>query len=421
MLNKHTEAWVLTMALVLLTGCAGTDGSHTVDAEPRDDPATPPPQVSTPLPYPLQGEAVWTSPFSSEPKAAGSSFVGLIQPREGGNVHFLGVDRTGRTRWSTERDPDCTGFAVTRIPDDEIEAVVLLNKERDPDQGFLATQTSAAAYDPDSGQLVWGPIEVPGTLVGPGLVFAAIQGSVMSDQTGPKVVLDAGTGQVVADEHHGDTVLHEHHGMSLIHRDGALRALGPEGEKQWNHTDLVVPPQAGTDDVRVGYGPRPASDSAAAVVLEWTINPSEGADSDEATEPVLYTVHDLRTGERVLTLGPGREPYTLGDNHGRTVVLADPVSGGEPHLYALGPTESALAWERSTEPDERLRDLVGGILYTTDGEDHWAFQASTGKSGHTGAADTSDLIPAAVLDGGPAVLAVPTANDNQVFAALPVQ
>src|SRR5690606_2510984 len=108
------------------------------DAEPRNDPAAPPPASLGALPHPLEGPALWTAPFTAEPQAAGSSFVGVAQDREGGPVRFLGVDRDGVTRWAAERDPSCTGFTVARAEDGGAEFVVLLDREPDPDGGVLA-------------------------------------------------------------------------------------------------------------------------------------------------------------------------------------------------------------------------------------------------------------------------------------------
>src|SRR5699024_4049876 len=116
----------LLSVVVLLTGCAAPTLSFTTGTTSRDDPALPPPTITEPLPRPWEEEEMlWTAPFSSEPKAAGSSFVGISQDREGGDVHFLGVDREGRTQWSAKRDPECTAFAVTHSTVEDKELVVL--------------------------------------------------------------------------------------------------------------------------------------------------------------------------------------------------------------------------------------------------------------------------------------------------------
>lgn len=433
-----TDARVGTVlaALLLFTAC-GPQPTGPTEAEPRSDPAASPPALTPAvlgaLPHPLEGPALWTAPFSAEPKAAGSSFVGVAQEREGGPVHFLGVDRGGTTRWAAERDPDCTGFTVARAEEDGAEFVVLLDREPDPDGGVLASVTTASAHDPDTGERLWGPTEVPGTLAGPGLVFAALPGSVMSDETGPKAALAAATGEVIADERDGDAVLHEHHGVLLLHRDGALRAVGPEGEDLWTHTDLAVPDELGDGPVLVGYGPRPASDSSAAVVLEWTAAPagSEGEDADGDEGALLYTVHHLRTGERLLTLAPDSKPGILGDDLGRTVVLGVPAGEDGATLFGLAaPDHGAQAppfWELPALPGERPSGLVGDTLYTRpqhtetlDGEPGRAIDVATGHVVAELTDQVVDQTPVAALPGGPAILRVPEGDGGTTLAALPV-
>ena len=414
---SSTKGFVLAgVATLLLSACAapGSGGSST---EPRDDPALPPPEISGPLPGPLRGEPLWAAPFSSEPKATESMFIGVFQDREGGAVEFLGVDRTGRTRWSTERDPECTGFTLTRDPRDGSELVVLLDKERDPDGGFLATKTTASAFHPDTGEPAWGPTDVPGTLVGPGLVFAAIQGSVMSDHTGPKLALNAGTGAVVADENRDEVVLHEYHGMVLLHREGALRALDATGSHLWDHADLKIPSELDTTDVRVGYGPRPAEDSGAAVTLAWTVESEDG----EAA-PSLYTVHDLRTGDRLLTLGPDREPRTLDLGHGLTAVLGAPVDDPDAstalNLSVVTDQDPAPLWRRAVPSDTRLRGSAGATLYLDEDGTRQALDHRTGEVGHEWDGPTEP--PIAALEGGPALVEVTTTEEARMLVALPV-
>ncbi|WP_067607841.1 pyrroloquinoline quinone biosynthesis protein [Nocardiopsis listeri] len=403
------------VAVLFLSACAGP-GENGSDTVPRDDPAPPPPEVSGPLPPPLRADPLWAAPFSSEPKATESMFIGVVQEREGGAVEFLGVDHTGRTRWSTERDPECTGFVITRDPRDGSELVVLLDKEKDPDGGFLATRTTASAFRPDDGELVWGPANVPGTLVGPGLVFAAIQGSVMSDHTGPKVALHTGTGAVTADEHEDEVILHEYHGVVLVHRDEALRAVDSTGADLWDHTDLEIPEELDASDVRVGYGPRPADDSAAAVTLVWSA--ASGNEDDEGA-PLLYTVHDLRTGDRLLTLAPDRRPRSLDLGHGRTAVLGAPAEDPDTSsVQAVTDEGHVPLWRHDVGQDTRMRGAAGATLYLDDADTHQALDVRTGSveqewEGHAEP-------PAAALESGPALVEVTTADESRVFAALPV-
>src|SRR5690606_38421887 len=218
-------------ALLLLAACTGSGPRETADAEPRDDPPAPAPEVpAAGVPPSLAAEPAWLAPFSAPPKASGDGFVGPVMPEEsGGDLVFLGVGPDGATRWSLSRNPSCTAFAATRDADGG-DLVVVLDSDADPERALLASRTTAAGYRPDDGALVWGPVEVPGTLVGPGLVFGAPAKSVMSADTGPKTALDPSTGRVAADEEDGGAaVLHEHQGALLTEEDGELRAVDAAG------------------------------------------------------------------------------------------------------------------------------------------------------------------------------------------------
>src|SRR5690606_38842927 len=156
---------------------------------------------------------------------------------------FLGVGPDGATRWSLSRNPSCTAFAATRDADGG-DLVVVLDSDADPERALLASRTTAAGYRPDDGALVWGPVEVPGTLVGPGLVFGAPAKSVMSADTGPKTALDPSTGRVAADEEDGGAaVLHEHQGALLTEEDGELRAVDAAGGEELWDTGGLAPPE----------------------------------------------------------------------------------------------------------------------------------------------------------------------------------
>lgn len=399
---------VLAATALLLVSCGRPGLGGPVDAAVRHDPATPPPPVSgTPVPPGLDGGPLWTAPFSSEPQGTDAGFVGVLGDSEHSELLFLGVDQDGVTRWSTPRNPSCTAFTVTRGVDGE-ELVVLLDSDAAPHQGLLATTTTAAAYAPGTGRLVWGPTEVPGTLAGPGLVFAALPFSVLSTDTGPRMALDAATGKPVADEADGDTVLHEYHGTVLLHRDGALRAVDPgTGEDLWTHEDLAVPPALpDADQPRVGYGPRPLSDSSPLVVLEW---------SSSGDAPELYTVHDLRTGRRLAELSADREPVLTGGGQGRAVVSGVGAADGRHVLLGYQGEGNAWAWEIPALEDERLRTLVDGTLYTAVGEEHHAIDAATGE--RTGHGDWSP--PVAAVPGGPVLLSVRTEGGDHVLTAFP--
>lgn len=412
-------------ALLLLTACAGQTPRETADAVVRDDPPSPAPAVpAADVPPTLEPEAVWAAPFSAPPKAVGDGFVGPVMPEEnGGDLVFLGVGPDGATRWSLTRNPSCTAFAATRDADGG-DLVVVLDGDADPDGGGLATRTTAAAYRPDEGTLVWGPVEVPGTLVGPGLVFGATAGSVMGGASGPKAALDPSTGAVVAHESEDETgtVLHEHQGALLTERNGRLRALDTAtGRELWNGADLAPPDEA--PGTKPAPGPRPETDASAAAAVMW---------SEEDGEAAAYTVHDLRTGRRLAEFGPQAEPRLVGTSDGKVVVSGtSPEGRGSVTGIEAGTADPQRRWQRGIAPDERTEAIVGGVLYLSTGnpgaDDTTQKPEGRGTPG-TRAVDmrNGDTLgagdwpaPVAAAPDGPVLLPVASEGEGDAFAAFP--
>lgn len=390
----------------VLAACTSRDVSAPEDAEPRDDPpvqATAAPEAE---PAPILGEApLWEAPYSSPPQPAGDGFVGIAMPeRGGGDLTFLGVDAEGRTRWSTPRNPSCTAFAVTKDESGQ-DLVVILDSDADPASGLLATRTTAAAYDPLEGSLVWGPTDVPGTLVGPGLLLAAIEGSVMSNSTGPKVALDPATGEVIADEEEdGTEPLHEYQGTLLV-RDGTeLRSSETRnGDVLWTSDDLDPPEHAGTEPETVGPGPAPENSYAASVVLSW-----EGSDG----EPAAHTVHDLRTGDQLASFPGPEEPRVVGDKEGLTVVSGPHTDGGQ-LLVGLHGSPAEELWRTRLPDGPQLDAVVGGHAYLTDGDLTLLVDADSGETEGEGAW----AVPVAAAADGTALVPVESEGLGDAFAA----
>lgn len=396
-------------ALLLLAACTGSGPRETADAEPRDDPPAPAPEVpAAGVPPSLAAEPAWLAPFSAPPKASGDGFVGPVMPEEsGGDLVFLGVGPDGATRWSLSRNPSCTAFAATRDADGG-DLVVVLDSDADPERALLASRTTAAGYRPDDGALVWGPVEVPGTLVGPGLVFGAPAKSVMSADTGPKTALDPSTGRVAADEEDGGAaVLHEHQGALLTEEDGELRAVDAAGgEELWDTGGLAPPEHA--PGTAPAPGPRPETGAAAAAVVEWRA---------DGGEPAGYTVHDLRTGTVLAELGGGAEPRLIGTSEGPAAVTGAAPGGGTVLIgLDAGGDHPREAWRRD-HPDggPRPEAIVGGVLYLTDGDTARAVDMRTGDDLGEGPWP----VPVAAAPDGTALLPVPSDGPGDAFAALP--
>ncbi|GAB3492956.1 PQQ-binding-like beta-propeller repeat protein [Nocardiopsis coralliicola] len=407
--RRRLSGQAAAAALLLLAAACGRDVGAADDAEPRSAPPEAAPGVEpSAVPPALHPEPLWRAPFSSAPKAAGDGYVGLVMPAEGEHdLRFLGVDADGTTRWETPRNPSCTGFAVTRIGGRDL--VVLLDSDADPDRGAAATRTTAAAYDPADGTKAWGPVDVPGTLTGPGLVFGAIEHTIISARSGPKLALTAETGRAAADEEDGDLeILHEHGGALLVRDGDRLEARNTaDGRALWDSGGLRVPdPPAGAAPV-VSYGPRPESDSSAAVLLEWA--------DGERGEVYAYTLHDLRSGEQLAGLAAGREPVLVGDEGGDRSLVHGLDAAGEEVLAAFGGTGAEPLWSRDPPAGEfRLERIAGGAVYGSAGPDTVALEAATGRGLGSGpwsapVAATADSALLPVEDPGP----------GEVFAALP--
>jgi len=328
----------------------------------------------------------------------------MAMPERGGDLTFLGVDTDGRTRWSTTRNPSCTAFAVTGGADGR-DLVVLLDSDADPDSGLLATRTTAAAYDPLDGSLVWGPTDVPGDLVGPGLLLADVEGSVMSTSTGPKVALDPGTGEVVADEEDGGTeLLHEYRGTLLAADGGDLRATETgSGDVLWTADDLEPPEGAETEPEAVGPGPAPGNGQSAAVVLAW-----DGPDG----ETVAHTAHDLRTGERLASFDGTEEPRVVGDREGRTVV-------GGPHpdagrlLVGLHSSPAGELWRTRLPDGPGLDAVVGDHAQLGEGDDTLLVALDSGATVGEG----PWAVPVAAAEDGTSLVPVESDGPGDAFAA----
>ncbi len=175
-------------------------------------------------------------------------------PESGGVLEYSAIDGTGTVLWRAERPAACTGFAMSRadgraiavLTDADVIASAADGDRADGDDaaGERAAgdepaqwQTTATAYDAATGDRLWGPVPVPGTVAGPGLVFGASAPAGTLGETGPRVALDAATGAIVADEREDPSlsVIGEYDGTVLLGQDERLRALdGASGSTLWD-------------------------------------------------------------------------------------------------------------------------------------------------------------------------------------------
>ncbi len=287
------------------------------------------------LPAPLADREVVDPDWDAVPHEAAGVFVGLGQITEDA-LRFSATASDGTVLWTTERPLSCTGFALTSDGDRALAVLADLT----PGTRSVAV-TTASAYDLITGEQVWGPVEVPGPHVGPGLVFAEQipEGGAMG-ASGPRVALDPATGAVAATEEDlgGDRLVGEHHGTLLVATSDELVARdATDGDDRWRLplTDLGV----------------------------------------SGTSPV-QAAPDTTPGDGMMFVGD-REGYALLDLTGRRVArgaldtATDPSTGVHvtvDHDLLRGyDTEGDLRWEHPIERGTRIASAGSGVVYLREG------------------------------------------------------
>ncbi|GAA2008728.1 hypothetical protein GCM10009799_40550 [Nocardiopsis rhodophaea] len=384
-------------ALVALTACTAGGGASgeeetarpAEEVTPLGDPAEKLSGVDRwDVPPPLDPDALARLPVDGPPAAVGEGFIGTVLPTdEDPELTFVLTDADGTSRWSRSVNPSCTSFTVSRT--DGRDIVVLLDNDFDPLRGEADPPTEASGYDAVTGERLWGPVDVPGAVIGPGLVFGDMPGTVVSDDAGATVALSPADGSVQADETDGVVIDHEHNGVLLVEEDGELRARDTvSGRELWSGSDLRPPKGAGGR--RVGYA-RAVEGDGARVLLSWT--PADGGGRP------ITTVNDLRTGTTVAVL-PDEvvEPRALSDPV-TGVLVATSVADADGFVAAYDGETGRELWRDATA-DYAPRTLLGGKLFgaqpdraekvvlaaadgTTEERGTWPFPIAATPSGAT--------------------------------------
>ena len=210
----------------------------------------------------------------------------------GGYLEFTAIDANGKALWALERPLACAGFTLTTGPNGLPIAVI--NDAVTTDSSLSAT--SASAYDLRTGELVWGPVDVPGPHQGPGLVYAAPSEAAMG-ASGPRMALSPVTGEVLADESDSDwSVVAENHGTVLLSDGKSMRAIDAAGTDLW-HSELptgITTAQAtaststgaGIQALRTDEGDMTVVDLASGAVLAESVT---SAALDESTGTLITT------------------------------------------------------------------------------------------------------------------------------------
>ena len=319
--------------------------------------------------------------FDSAPQAVGGTFIGAVFPDSGRpELSFYGVNATGAV-WQVDTNPSCVGTVRTRVGANGQEPV---------------TRTVATAFSAADGQVLWGPVQVPGPSAGDGLIFADTPKALTLERT-PGTLLRAGTGAVVKAGPPG-MPLYEYRGIALIGGTEQFAALDTDsGSVRWTE-ETVIRPQGVPDDARPrfegAYGPA----TGGAVVLEWDT-------PQRHRTPVL---HDLATGQPLVELPGEAAGEAVVDEETGTVLLVSQLPGGAPVVTAVQPGGEVL-WQLESTQQIRVSAVGAGMVFADLGGQPTRIDLSTGAVLQSG----DFVLPEAVLPDGTALF--PT-TDGTVYA-----
>lgn len=336
------------------------------------------------------------------PVAAAGAFVSMIFPdSERGQLSFVGATSAG-TRWQIDTNPSCVGSAFTRAGDDEL--IVVLDSDARLDGGRVATRTVATAFRTDTGEHAWGPVDVPGPIQGPGLIFSNTPKAIVSADAVSRVMLSAHDGSVVVDETTTDDVQvdYESNGVGLVRSAGELRAMDTRTSNTlWDSASLARPD--GTDSTWSASLDETADTSRGDVVfLRWAA--PDGAQ--------LVAAHNLRTGQVLGSLPGAPEAHTVSTPSGSHIVVASTLAPGATVLTAIDPLEGTL-WARRVTGTVTLESASDATLYLRNDAQGVALSQASGAERARG----DFAVPLAVLADGTAIL--PTGNQSRYLLAVP--
>ncbi len=399
-------AIALSACAIVLASCGSENNADPsnadIGAQLRDSPGELDVDHAPTVPagqLPPGAEPKWSLELDSTPRVTEKRLVGLVYPDSNEpELSIVGIDATGAPHWRVTTNPSCAGFGITRH--DGRDLVIVLDSDADVEAGELATRTTATAFDADDGSVAWGPVDVPGPLRGPGLIFGDAPGSVVADEDGPRVMLSAADGAVVADETEDDTVYYEHHGVGVFERDGVLQARDTAtGDQLWASDELARP--AGTDP---GASPTPVAQTTAStattIVLAWP------GSSGEA----VYTAHDLETGALLGRLPGEPDAASVSDPASNTTLITTSSPAGR-HLSAFD--DSGADWTSRLPDDAAVNIVTGSTAYGRNGSNGLALNLADGTTRDEGAWTP----PITQMPAGPAIVQIPGAERQRYVAA----
>lgn len=248
------------------------------------------------------------------------------------DLEFRAVDSDGTILWSAQRPRVCSGFLVSDSADGPV--AVLMDQQSESGDSL---KTTASGFDLHTGDKLWGPVEVPGPLLGSGLVFAGPPKDLIG-VGGLRTALDPASGAELAVE--GDdspqilALLNSH----LVLADGEeLIGEDSEGRRLWT---------------------RPVADLGL-TAAEARETPWEAVGESHAiigSSGQQRTLIDLRSGDTVAT---GIDSAGF-DSHSHTLVTSD----SKLHGFDLDGTK---LWDAPLDGDAELSAVGAGLVITEAG------------------------------------------------------
>ena len=336
----RTFAVAAVVLAVTLTGCSR--GAESSQVELKLTPHAAPAALATVdpagmrVPFQLDEHVMVDPGWDIAPQELDGVF---IAPREQGDrLEFVAVDASGAVLWIADRPLTCTG------------------------------------YDVHTGEQVWGPIDVPGPHLGPGLVFGALPQAAIG-AVGPRTALNPTSGEatIIGGEPDG-VIVGEYDGTVLVAQaDDLVARTSADGEELWRVEASKLDGHPGDLKAAVGVRPGPGfaflTDRDGAGILldleDGTIIASDlldAATDDSAGVHVLVSdteVYGQDAEGKVLWTHPAGDQTTITGIGGILVYLQ---SGDSLRVHNALTGDVALGYP----PDQEGRIAVPTLL-TKDG------------------------------------------------------
>lgn len=387
-------AGVLAGVLTSCTAAPQTVGAQLVDDRVNYLRAAPPDVVRAPPNFLPRGLVQFDQP----PTVSGDNFTSVLFPdgqRDALSVVEVGADGRG---WQIDTNPSCVGRTSTTVDGQTLD--IILDSDASFDGNTLATRTVATAFH-DDGEIVWGPVEVPGPHRGPGLIFADTPKSVVSNEPVGAVMLDARTGQHV-DAGLAEKALYEGNGVGVAGTlEDVMAFRTGDGVQLWDSASLARPAGTGPD-WKPTFIDATGTSIGNVLFFRWT----------DAGGHSIVAAHRLEDGANLGVVPgelAGRSVIAARES---TVYVRSKLNAGESVVTAISP-QRGLAWSVPFTGETVLASAGDGMVYLRHNGEGAALKALDGSIALRGAF----AVPVAVLPDGTAL--IPTGEPYEYALASP--